>query len=102
MYTKLYTLRFPSLTEAKVAVSFLSEEIASAIADHDIASANILLEKEGSITVMVRFDTMEEMKSFTRRRSAMLESLKKSFPLRLTETASVAVFTFEREAATTV
>ena len=102
MYTKLYTLRFPSLTEAKVAVAFLSEEIGNAIADHDIASANILLEKEGSITVMVRFDTMDEMKSFTRRKSQTLDSLKKSFPLRLTETASVAVFTFEREAATTV
>lgn len=102
MFTKTYTLRFPSLTEAKVAVAFLSEEIGSAISDHDIASVNILLEKEGSITVMARFDTMDAMKSFTLRKSSALESLKKSFPLRLTETASVAVFTFEREAATTV
>lgn len=102
MFTKIYTLKFPSVNEAKIAVSYLSEEIGGSIAECNIASLSILLDKEGTITLMVRFDTMQEMQVFSSRKSKAMNDLKSSFPIRTTESAAVAVFTFDREATATV
>jgi hypothetical protein len=102
MFTKIYTMKFPTLNDAKIAVSFLSEEIGGSIASFNISGVNILLDKEGMITITVRFDSLEEMQAFSKRKTDSLENLRKSFPVRLTEQTTVAVFTFNREAAATV
>lgn len=99
MYSKIYNLKFTSIAEAKIGVSFLSEEIGGAIMESNIASLSILLDKEGLVVVTIRFDTLEDMNQFVKRKFEVFDSLKMSFSLRYWERSAVAVYTFDREAS---
>jgi len=46
MYSKVYTLKFPSLEAAKIGVGHLSQELGGSIADSNIVSLSILLHKD--------------------------------------------------------
>mgnify|MGYP000235058421 CR=1 FL=1 len=102
MYSKVYNLKFPSMDEAKIGVSYLSEDFGGSISDFNILSLNILLDKCGVVAVTVKFDTLEEMAAFVKEKQEVFESLKKSFCLRYTELSAVAVYSFEREASSVV
>ena len=101
MFSKVYNLRFTSLSEAKIALSFLTENIGGCIATDNIASLNIFLDKEGCIAITVRFDTLAELSNFEKKRGELLSDLRKSFTVKLDHMSAVAVFTFEREATLT-
>ena len=90
MYSKIYNLKFTSVTEAK---------IGGAIMESNIASLSILLDKEGLVVVTIRFDTLEDMNQFVKRKFKVFDSLKMSFSLRYSERSAVAVFFFDREAS---
>ncbi len=98
MYSKVYNLKFTSMTEAKIGVSFLSEEIGGAISEANIASLSILLDKQGIVAVTVRFDSVQEMNQFVTEKAEIFENLKQSFSLRYSELSAVAVYSFDREA----
>ncbi|OUD09050.1 hypothetical protein BVC71_10070 [Marivivens niveibacter] len=102
MFTKVYNLKFPGIEEAKIAVSFLSEEIGGSIADANISNLSILLDKEGQVSVSVRFDSASEMKKFCAAKGEVFDGLRKSFTLKLQEMSAVAVFNYDREAMSTM
>lgn len=98
MFCKVYNLEFSSIKEAKIGVSYLSEEIGGAIAEWNIASLSILLDKRGAVSISVRFDNLEEMEAFAKNNKQIFVDLKESFSLRFKEISAVAVYSFEREA----
>ena len=103
MYSRIFTLCFQSLDAAKIGVSHLSTEIGGAIAKANIASLNILLHKEGKITMVVRFDNLEDLNRFSQDQGPLLAGLHDVFKLReMTQNTAVAVYVFNREAATTI
>lgn len=101
MYTKIYNLKFPTISEAKIAVSFLSEEIGGKISSANIEALSILLDKEGQVNVSVKFDNLDDLKRFTNGSAEVFENLRRSFPIRMQEISAVAVFNYVREAGTT-
>lgn len=99
MYSKVYHLNFKSLDAAKLAAAHLSEEIGGSIAEANIASLNILLHKDGKITVVLRFDQLEELNAFTVKGRMILTKMKGIFAMmQHDESAAIAVYLFEREA----
>lgn len=103
MYSKIYSLVFQSLEAAKIGVSHLSTEIGGSIADANIASLNILLHKDGKVTMVVRFDTLEDMTRFSQEQSRLLAGLQDVFKLHdITQNTAVSVYVFNREAAATL
>lgn len=103
MYSRIYSLSFATLEAAKIGVSHLSTEIGGAIAKANIASLNILLHKEGTVTMVVRFDTLEDLNRFAKEQTPLLAGLQDVFKLReITQNTAVSVYVFNREAATTL
>lgn len=99
MYSKVYLINFKSLDASKMAVSHLSEEFGGAISAANIASLNMMLHKDGKVTLFVRFDTLEELASFTPQGRAIIVKLQQVFTqMEYVESGAVAVFLFEREA----
>jgi hypothetical protein len=99
MYSRVYTLRFRTLDQAKIGVSLLSEEIGGAIAEANIASLSILIDKGATVTLIIRFDRQEELDAFVKSRIDVLQRLKTAFELmEYSESTAVAVYLFDREA----
>ncbi len=103
MYSRIFTFCFQSLEAAKIGVGHLSTEIGGAIAQANIASLNILLHKEGKVTMVVRFDSLEDMNRFTQEQGRVLAGIQEVFKLReMTQNTAVSVYVFNREAAATL
>lgn len=101
MYSKVYLINYKSLDAAKMAVSHLSEEFGGAISQSNIASLKMMLHKDGKLTLIVRFDTLEELNAFTPKGRIIIEKMKLVFhQMDYVESTAVAVFLFEREATT--
>jgi len=99
MYSKVYTLKFPSLEAAKIGVGHLSQELGGSIADSNIVSLSILLHKDGNVTLLARFETLQDMQEFERFQKTILQTLESVFNLReIVQRSAVAVFVFDREA----
>jgi hypothetical protein len=99
MYSKVYHLNFKSLDAAKIAASHLSEEVGGAIGDANITSLNIMLHKDGKITLVLRFDQLDELNAFTVKGRIIMAKMKEIFAtMQHEEAAAIAVFVFEREA----
>ena len=99
MYSRVYTLRFKSLDQAKIGVSLLSEEIGGAIAEANISSLSILIDKGATVTLIVRFDLQEELDTLVKGKIDVLQRLKTAFELtEYSESTAVAVYLFDREA----
>lgn len=103
MYSKIYSLSFQSLEAAKIGVGHLSTEVGGAIASANIASLNILLQKEGKVTMVVRFDTLEDLNRFSQEQTPLLAGLQDVFKLReIGQNTAVSVYVFNREAVATL
>lgn len=103
MYSKIYSLCFQSLEAAKIGVGHLSTEIGGAIASSNIASLNILLHKEGKVTMVVRFDNLDDMNRFSKEQGPLLVGLQDIFKLsEMAQNTAVSVYVFNREASTTL
>jgi hypothetical protein len=101
MYSKIFSLKFATLEQAKIGVSVLSEDIGGSISESNIASLSILLDKSGTVTVTVRFDSLPEMDTFVKTKLGVLTRLKSAFSLsEYAERSAVAVYVFDREAST--
>lgn len=98
MYTKIYQIKLTSLTEGKIAASYVAEELGGSIAKHNMTGLNIFLCKEGSLYVTINFDDISEMKAFEAGQEELFNELKQSFTCRAVDYAAVPVFRYEREA----
>ena len=97
MYTKIYNLKFAAPREAKIASTFLAEEAAGTIRDCNVHSLHVFLDQDAAICMTVCFGEMADMRSFAGRMGPVIDDLKGSFQIRITELAAVSVFSFERD-----
>ncbi len=98
MYAKLYNMKFATIGDAKIAVSYVTEEFGHLISEYDVASMNVTLSADGEMGISVRFDDAETLKAFDKESKKMVAELETSFDCRTSQKTGVAVFTFDREA----
>ena len=55
MYAKVFQYKFPSVTEAKVAASFCSDNLGKKITKYHFQSLNIMIGKEGDLSIFIKF-----------------------------------------------
>lgn len=101
MYTKIYEVKSSGLAAAKIAASYITEELGGLIAKCNLAALNVLLCKDGTLYITINFDTAEDMKAFQVNQLGLFEDLRKSLNCETSQSQAVAVFRYEREAAMT-
>ena len=68
MYAKVFQYKFPSITEAKVAASFCSDNLGKQITKFNFQSLNIMIGKEGDLSIFIKFNTIDKLKKFENER----------------------------------
>ena len=67
MFGKVLNLRFSSVSEAKIAASFCSENFGSKISEYDIIGLNITIGQSGDLNVLFKFNNSDSLKNFERK-----------------------------------
>ena len=62
MYAKVFQYKFPSITEAKVAASFCSDNLGKQITKFNFQSLNIMIGKEGDLSIFIKLADGDESK----------------------------------------
>lgn len=96
MYSKLYTLKFGSQINAKIAAAYITEELGGGLADDEIAALEVAVDTEGTVVLNVRFDSPADLKKFVRRRETFIEDLRESFPFKADKFQTVTIFDYKR------
>ena len=100
MFAKVYQYKFPSITEAKVAASFCSDNLGKQITKFNFQSLNIMIGKDGDLSIFIKFSTIDKLKKFENESNQFIEDLKKTFVFKENEFAGVFVYNYESEATT--
>ena len=98
MYAKVFQYKFPSITEAKVAASFCSDNLGKQITKFNFQSLNIMIGKEGDLSIFIKFNTIDKLKKFENESNQFIEDLKKTFVFKENQYAGVFVYNYESEA----
>ena len=94
----LFKYKFPSITEAKVAASFCSDNLGKQITKFNFQSLNIMIGKEGDLSIFIKFNTIDKLKRFENESNQLIEDLKKTFVFKENQFAGVFVYNYESEA----
>lgn len=97
MLSKTYHLKFPNLDAAQIAAPFVVEALGNAIPDCKIAGLNVLISKDGDISINVFFPTVVDLKTFEKKHGGFLDTMKKTFLFKSTGFDGVCIFTFESD-----
>ena len=100
MFAKVYQYKFPSITEAKVAASFCSDTLGKKISKYNLQSLNILIGKEGDLSIFIKFSSIDRLKKFESESNTFIKELKQTFVFKENEFAGVFVYNYESEATT--
>ena len=100
MYAKVYNLKFPSMAEAKIAASYISDGFGKLIVECNLKALNMSLGQCGSVTIQTKFNSSEDLRKFESRASQTLSELRNSA---YTEKhyAGVYIYAYEAEASDT-
>ena len=98
MFAKVYQYKFPSITEAKVASSFCSDYLGKQITKYKFQSLNILIGKDGDLSIFIKFENIEKLKKYENESDQFIKELKQTFVFKENEFAGVFVYNFESEA----
>ena len=98
MFAKVYQYKFPSITEAKVAASFCSDYLGKQITKYKFQSLNILIGKDGDLSIFIKFANIEKLKKYENESDQFIKELKQTFVFKENEFAGVFVYNFESEA----
>lgn len=98
MFASVMQFKFSSLSEAKIAAGFFSEGLGGKIADYDFHGLNIMLGKDGEVTVAVRFEDALMLKKFEKESPQLIEEIKSAFACKQSKFSGVCIYSFEREA----
>ena len=102
MLAKVYDLRFANVHDARNAATHVADELGGLIAEMNISGLTILLRKEGTVQAIARFDSQADFQRMQANRPRVIAELQKSFPCVVEDVAAITVYTYEREALTTV
>ena len=101
MYAKVFQYKFPSITEAKVAASFSSDALGKQITKFNFQSLNIMIGKEGDLSIYIKFNTIEKLKKFENESNEFVKEIKQTFVCKEKQFAGVFVYNYESEATST-
>ena len=101
MFGKILNFRFPSVSEAKLAASFCSENFGSKISDYNIIGLNIFISQLGDLNVSIKFENSNSLNKFETDYEDIISDLKKSLAFKENNFVGVCTFTYEKEAAST-
>lgn len=95
MLSKTYHLKFPNLDAAQIAAPFVVEALGNAIPECKISGLNVLISKEGDISINVFFGAIGDLKTFEKKHGGFLDTMKKTFLFRSTGFDGVCIFNFD-------
>lgn len=98
MFAKVYQYKFSSITEAKIAASFCSDSLGKQITKYNFQSLNILIGKEGDLSIFIKFNTIDKLKKFESESNQFIKELKQTFVFKENQYAGVFVYNYESEA----
>tara|TARA_B100000989_G_C19482238_1_gene445692 strand:- start:550 stop:861 length:312 start_codon:yes stop_codon:yes gene_type:complete len=102
MFGKVLNFRFSTVSEAKIAASFCSENFGSKISEYDIIGLNIIIGQSGDLNVLFKFSNADSLKHFEENYKNIITDLKKSFTFKENNFVGVCAYSFEKEATVTV
>lgn len=97
MLSKTYHLKFPNLDAAQIAAPYVVEALGNAIPDCRISGLNVLISKEGDISINVFFTAIGDLKAFEKKHGGFLDTMKKTFLFKSTGFDGVCIFNFDAE-----
>lgn len=97
MLTKTYNLKFANLDAAQIAAPFVVEALGNAIPTCNISGLNVLISKEGDISINVFFPTINDLKGFEKKHGGFLDTMKKTFLFKSTGFDGVCIFNFDAD-----
>ncbi len=96
MLSKTYHLKFPSLDAAQIAAPFVIEALGNAIPACNLTGLNVLISKEGDVSINVFFPSVADLKGFEKNHGGFLDTMKKTFLFKSTGFDGVCIFNFDR------
>ena len=98
MFAKVYQYKFGTVSEAKVAASFCSDNLGKKISQYKFQSLNVMIGKDGDLSIFIKFDTIERLKKYEVESDAFIKELKQTFVFKENQYAGVFVYNYEAEA----
>ncbi len=102
MFGKVLNFRFSSVSEAKIAASFCSENFGSKISEYKIIGLNITIGQSGDLNVLFKFSNADSLKNFEENYKNVISDLKQSFTFKENNFVGICAYSFEKEATVTV
>jgi hypothetical protein len=96
MLSKTYHLKFPNLDAAQIAAPYLIDELGNAIPSCNLTGLNVLISKEGDVSINVFFPTATDLMTFEKKHGGFLGTMKKVFLFKSTGFDGVCIFNFDR------
>jgi hypothetical protein len=96
MLSKTYHLKFPSLDAAQIAAPFVVETLGNAIPTCNLSSLNVVISKEGDVSISVFFPSINDLKGFEKKHGGFLDTMKKTFLFKSNGFDGVCIFNFDR------
>ena len=100
MFAKVYQYKFGTVSEAKVAASFCSDNLGKKISQYKFQSLNVMIGKDGDLSIFIKFDTIERLKKYETESDQFIRELKQTFVFKENQYAGVFVYNYEAEATT--
>ena len=101
MFSTQMQLKFPSVSEAKIAAQSLCEILKGRITVFNFHGLHVTVGKDGELAVNVRFDDVHAMTKFETELPGLLEDITQAFVFKQSRFSGVCVLSFEREAMST-
>ena len=102
MFGKVLNFRFSSVSEAKIAASFCSENFGSKISEFEIIGLDITIGQSGDLNVLFKFSNADSLKHFEENYKNIISDLKQSFTFKENNFVGICAYSFEKEATVTV
>ena len=102
MFGKVLNYKFSSVSEAKIAASFCSENFGSKISEYKIIGLNITIGQSGDLNVLFKFSNADSLKNFEENYKNIISDLKQSFTFKENNFVGICAYSFEKEATVTV
>jgi hypothetical protein len=96
MLSKTYHLKFPSLDAAQIAAPFVVETLGNAIPTCNLTGLNVVISKEGDVSINVFFPSINDLKGFEKKHGGFLDTMKKTFLFKSNGFDGVCIFNFDR------
>ena len=98
MFAKVYQYKFGTVSEAKVAASFCSDNLGKKISKYEFQSLNVMIGKDGDLSIFIKFDTIDRLKKYEAESDEFIKELKQTFVFKENQYAGVFVYNYEAEA----